>query len=176
MDLPAGGTLHLKHSVGEVAVVGWDRPDVEMTADAKVTSKRQGNELILSNSTPQHRPWMWPFLKEPDMTPRFEIKAPRNARILIEHDKGGVFIDSMAGDIDVTDHNGQITLRLLEEAQPSINAKSKLGTVVSDFAGHEQRQHLFGHAFTGAAADAPQKLRLRVGYGDIIILKAGSAK
>jgi hypothetical protein len=172
MDLPAGGTLHLKHSVGEVSVVGWDGPGIEISTDAQITPEHQGNELILSTSVNEHRPWMWPFVKKPDVNPRYEIKAPRNARLIIEHDSGGVFIDSMTGDIDVTIHDGQVTLRLPEDAQLSIDAKSKVGAVVSDFAGHDQRKHLFGHAFIGDGSQAPQKLHLRVGYGDIIILKA----
>jgi hypothetical protein len=176
MDLPSGGTLHLKHSIGEVSVVGWDRSDVEIATDAQVTSERQGNELILSSSAHTHRPWVWPFLKQSNMSPRYEIKAPRNARLVIEHEKGGVFLDSMNGDINVTVHDGEITLRLPEEAQLSIDAKSKLGTVVSDFSGHDHRKHLFGHEFTGDSSQAPQKLQLRVGYGDIIILKSKQPK
>ncbi len=176
MDLPSGGTLHLKHSVGEVSVVGEDRRDVEIATDAAVTSELLGNELILSTNIREHRPWAWPFFKQPDMHPRYEIKAPRNARLVIEHDSGGVFIDSMSGDIDVTVHDGQITLRLPEEAQLSIDAKSKVGAVVSDFAGHDQRKHLFGHAFIGDTSQAPQKLHLRVSYGDIVILKSQQPK
>ena len=31
MDFPAGGVLHLRHSLGEVFVEGWDQPGIEIT-------------------------------------------------------------------------------------------------------------------------------------------------
>ena len=31
LSLPAGGTVRIEHSVGELGIEGWDRPDVEIT-------------------------------------------------------------------------------------------------------------------------------------------------
>src|SRR5215831_10946490 len=30
MDFPAGGVLHMKHSIGELTVEGWDEPVMEL--------------------------------------------------------------------------------------------------------------------------------------------------
>jgi hypothetical protein len=48
-----------------------------------------------------------------------------------------------------------------------------LGSVYSDFAGSETpRPFPFGHKFIEGASTAPQSLHLKIGYGDIVILKA----
>jgi hypothetical protein len=64
---------------------------------------------------------------------------------------------------------GQITMHLPQTSQYSIDAKAKVGDVVSDFQGSTKRKH-FGHAFT-QNAQAPHSLYLRIGFGDIILLQ-----
>jgi hypothetical protein len=50
-----------------------------------------------------------------------------------------------------------------------------LGSLNSDFAGKETRRPWpFGHQFIDGAPGASQHLRLRIGYGDIVLLKANN--
>ncbi len=112
----------------------------------------------------------------------YHIRVPRNANLIVKHDDGEVHVDDVTGNIQVTARQGLIALRLVSETPPAIDAKSYLGAVNSDFAGKETRQSLhFGHTFVeGATASpqktAPQSLHLKIGYGDIVILKAHDPK
>jgi hypothetical protein len=51
----------------------------------------------------------------------------------------------------------------------SIDARSKMGTVISDFAGKAHVRHFIGERFAGAEANSPRKISLRVGFGGITI-------
>jgi hypothetical protein len=62
-------------------------------------------------------------------------------------------------------------LRLPADGHYEIDAHCRIGSVYSDFSGDEKRHHLFGESFAGAESAAPQKLNLKVGMGDVIILK-----
>ena len=201
MAFPAGGTLRLDHSTGEVTIEGWDEPGFEMTttiksvegypaADrekakqelerVKVTAKLNGQELVVSTDYPRHRafPWIEPLSIVTNFYLEYKIKVPRNAKLLIQHDDGEVHVDDVTGNVDAKARQGLIALRI--EAQnmpPMINAKSFIGTVNSDFDGAEKGQPLhFGHTYAEGESSAPQKLDLKVGYGDIVILKAHEPK
>ena len=198
LDFPSGGLLRLKNSIGEVMVEGWDRPDVELTTtkstkepynsqdrekavrdldQVHIAAERHGDELVISTGFPRYGP-LKPLLRGGT---RFDldyrISIPRNARVAIEHDTGFVSLDNVAGDIRVTASQAEITLHLPADGQYAINAKSKLGDVISDFPGHTQRKPWFlGKQFAHENTAASQKIDLRVGYGDIIILKSPGLK
>jgi hypothetical protein len=62
-------------------------------------------------------------------------------------------------------------LALPEEGEYTIDAKSSLGGVVSDFAGKQKKAGwIMGHRFTEGES-GPRKVYVRVGYGDILLLK-----
>jgi putative adhesin len=101
------------------------------------------------------------------------VKAPRNARLIVNHNSGDVHVDELAGTIHVTARHGEITLRLAGEGPRSIDAKSQFGGVISDFPGKgTRRRWLVGHQFVQGSSPDSQDLYLRIGYGDIIIVKA----
>jgi hypothetical protein len=83
-----------------------------------------------------------------------------------------VHIDDLtSADIRVTVLDGAMTLHLPPEGPYAIDAKSDFGGVQSDFPGHEKRKFwLVGHRFVEAGS-APHKLYLRIGFGDITLLK-----
>lgn len=175
-EIPANGVVRLEHSVGELRVDGWDRPEVELTTikpegsaeEPRVTAERRENELII---TTKHRRG---FPIGPGITVlEYTLKVPRTARLTVQHDVGDVHLDGLTGEIRVRDGKGEITIVLPENGQYAIEAKSTLGAVTSDFPGREQRKFwLFHHRFMQSGAGSAQKLNLHVGYGDIIILKA----
>jgi hypothetical protein len=181
MDFAPGGTLRLSHSNGEVTVEGWDQPTVEITTvksaktaapldRVRITTARKGNEIVVTTELPKHFELAPPFRKT-DVVLDYRIKAPSSARLTIDHDHGEVHISGITGDIHAIDHMVQITVQLPELGQYAIDAKSKLGAIDSDLHGDEHRRLKFGHSFVHQASSSSQKLYLRMGFGDITILK-----
>lgn len=197
LEFPAGGTLRLVRSTGDVTIEGWDGPGVELTTTVQsletysaadrdkekkelervqVAGKKNGNELVITTNYPRHRafPYLGPLSVATNFRMEYRIKVPRHANLAIQHDDGDVHIDGISGNIQAKARQGMIELRIAgENVPPMIDAKSFVGTVNSDFDGTETNQHVhFGHTFTAGAASAQQKLDLKIGYGDIVILKA----
>jgi len=195
MDFPSGGTLRMKNSVGVLTVEAWDRPDVEITTikstkvelDARgrekamhdldrvnVATERHGDELVITTDFPRHRPFrvFYPLSGNTSFDLEYHIKAPANARIIADHTLGDVNIDGLIGDIQVNLAQGEILLHLSEDQKYSIHAQSDFGSVNSDFSEPEKRTGwLLGHRSVDENSAAPHKLNLKVGFGDIVILK-----
>jgi hypothetical protein len=195
IDFPSGGTLRLTNSVGVLTVEGWDRPDVEITTikstkvaydsrdrekaqrlldRVRVTAERRGDEVVIATDFPRYRtfPPPYPLARETNFDLEYRIKAPNSARLIADHDVGEVNIDSLVGDIQVTLLQGEMMLHLPEEGRYDVNAKSDLGSVNSDFPGQRKRRPwLIGHRTVYEDSKAAHKLNLKVGFGDIMILK-----
>jgi hypothetical protein len=182
-DFPANGTLRVENSTGELTIEGWDQPGVEISTTAsgkdpdgvKISAKRNGDELVVTTEYPHHRafPWVSPLSVVTNFTLDYRIRVPRNAKLIVRHDDGGVHIEDVAGNIQVAARQGVITLRMTSDTGPNIDARSRVGSVNSDFTGAETHHPLpFGHQLEEGSSAASQNLHLRIGYGDIIILKA----
>jgi hypothetical protein len=192
-DFPAGGLLRLKNSIGELTVEGWDRPDVEITTikstkteyaaqdrervsreleKVRVSVERQSEGLVITTEFGRHRHLPLASLwRATDVDLEYHIKAPVNAKLVVDHGAGGVYVDNLASDIHVTVMNGGITLLLPNEGAYNIDAKSDFGGVTAGFPGSEKRRPwLLGHQFVQRTAAAPT-LYLRAGFGDITILR-----
>jgi hypothetical protein len=194
VDFPPGGTVRLKNSTGELTIEAWDQAGVEITTvkstkaaytpaerekashnldKVKITTERRGGELVITTDFPRHRefPPPSPFGRATNFNLEYHIKVPRDARLVVDHDVGDVHFDAVTGDIHANALQGSITLHLPEEGQYAIDAKSDIGSVNSDFPGSAKRRFwLVGHQFM-RTSQAPHKLYLRAGFGDIIILK-----
>jgi len=187
LDLSASGTVTINNSAGELTIEGWDQPGVEITTvkstkaeytaterdkgspdleKVKIAAERHGDEIVITTTAPKHRRFP---LRANNVDLVYHIKVPRAARLVVKHDSGEVHFDDVTGDIRATARQGDITLHL-PEGQYAIDAKSDIGSVVSDFPGSTQRRWLVGHQFV-QAAQAPRKLYLRIRFGDIIVLK-----
>ncbi|HEY7336338.1 MAG TPA: hypothetical protein VH639_15715 [Bryobacteraceae bacterium] len=190
LDFPAGGALRLNRSIGELTIEGWNEPRVAIETvksikpgyeeeDARkwlnrvrVTARRQGNAIVVDTVYPKHFLLARPF--RGGMSPiqlQYRIKAPRNARVEIEHQSGEVHIQLMNGDIRATNGRGELTIYAPSTAQYAIDARSKVGAIDSDFAGRQRLKLVDGHAFVRTAPAGTHKLYLRIGFGDIIVLK-----
>ena len=196
MDFPAGGVLHVKHSIGELTVEGWDQPGMEITTiksprlaydsqwrekashkreldETHVTAERHENEVAVTTTLP-HRSFLppWPLRGGRGVGLDYQIKIPRNARLVVEHGSGEVHVEGLTGDLHVTVRRGEITVRVPQEGEYAIDARSSLGDIVSDFPGSAHRRPwLFAHRFAGEASASAHKVYLRTSFGDIIILK-----
>lgn len=171
--LDAADTLRIERSRGALSIEGWDQLKVEISVagpDAgAVKAERRGEEIVITTDVPSHD------RRKVELT--YNIKVPRDSKIVIERAEGGVYIRNIVGDIDAAVHHGQITLSVPEAATYKIEAHAKFGNVYSDFEGDDKRHHLFRHDFTGGADSAAHKLKLQVDYGDIVMMKeAGSKK
>lgn len=191
LDFPSGGALRMTNAVGEITIQAWDQPSIEITtikssktavgpenreamdkllSRVKITAQRKGDEVIVASEYPKHSKILRPFEGMTDFDLEYRIKVPRSARLAIAEDMGETHIENVSGEIRAEDHMGLITV-LLPDGQYAIDARSKLGSVISDFPGVERRQRFFGHAFLASPPAAGQKLFLRAGYGDIVIEK-----
>ena len=193
MDFPSGGTLKMLKSTGDLSIEGWDRSDMEITtvkstksyhpADRKAAEKsldrirlvtaRQGSELTITTELPKHNLLLRPIRGVSAFELQYVIKVPRNARLIIEHDSGNVFVDDIAGDVHVKNGIGQITMHMPQDGHYAIDAQTGLGAVDSDFAGPEHgRWFDLGHSFMSEGPPtAAQKLYAHIDFGDIMILK-----
>jgi hypothetical protein len=196
LDFPAGSTLRLRNAVGVLTVEGWDRPDVEITTiksskvayglserekaahgldRVRVANERHGDELVITTDFPRHRrfPPPNPVGGATNFDLEYRIQLPSSARLVVDHDVGEVNVYNLTGNIDVTLLQGEIMLHLPEDGKYAINAKSDVGSVKSDFPGKEKRRKLWplGHSVQNEGSSSEHTLHLRVGFGDIIILK-----
>ena len=169
IGFPSGGTLRLARSSGIVTVEAWDRPDVEITTisssdEVRTTAERHGNVVVITTSPRGQGLAVF--------DPECRIKAPADARLIADHDMGEVNVEGLTGDIQVTLHKGEILLQLPQDARYDIHAQSRFGNVSSEWPGSEQRSWwLLGHRSLNEDSQAAHKLNLKVGCGDIVILK-----
>ncbi len=191
-NVSAAGAIRLENSFGEVDIEGWDHPEVELTVvrasehvdDAKqrardqrrldsvqITAKQNGNDVIISTAYPARNAFLYPLSRRSDIEIGYRIKAPRASRLILDHNRGGVYVYDIAGDIHATVINGQITLTLRAGGQYAIDAQCAMGDVYSDFEGREQRRQLLGQEFSSRPAPPATNLYLRVRLGDILIQK-----
>lgn len=194
IDFPSGGTLRFVNSVGVLTVEAWDQPGVEITTvkstkadidprdrekatrdleNISVATERHGDELVFTTKYPGHRPFriFYPVSGNTSYVLEYRIKAPANTRIIASHTLGYVNIDGLTSDIQVNVAQGEILLHLPEDQKYTIHAQSNFGSVNSDFSELEKRTGwILGHRSVDESA-APHKLNLKVGFGDIVILR-----
>lgn len=196
VDFPPGGVLRLTNSIGTLTVAGWDQPKAEITTakstkraysavesakfsaeldKVRVTTQHNGNDLVVATDFPRHRAWPPgnPWGSGADFDLDYVIHVPRNTRLIVsDHDVGEIHIDDLTGDIDVTLLQGEVMLHLPENGKYAIDAKTDYGNVNCDFPGVQKRRRWFtGHEWEGEQPAGAQKLNLKVGYGDVVILK-----
>ena len=93
---------------------------------------------------------------------------------MIQHGAGYVMVSRISGDIEVNSSSGDIVLMLPDPSPYAIDAKSKFGSVSSDFAGSAHREKLIGEQFASANQPQARRIHLRIGFGGIAILEVPS--
>ena len=81
------------------------------------------------------------------------LRVPRDSRLVIYHGGGNILIDNVTGAIDATNREGDIAVMLPGPGPYAIDARSKMGTVISDFAGKAHVRYFIGEALSGANAN-----------------------
>jgi hypothetical protein len=99
----------------------------------------------------------------------YTVHVPRDSRLIVHHDNGYVFVSDLTGGIEVDSHTGDITVMLPDPGAYSIDARTRVGSVTSDFAGKALNQFLLGTHFTFAGQAPARRIHLRMGRGSITI-------
>jgi hypothetical protein len=191
LDFAPGGIIRVNGSYGSLSVEGWDRPEVEIIVtkslhfgkskaqdqdklrldSIKVVANRTSpSELTISTMlASRHGKWV-PFRSSTGgVTVDAEIHLPRDTRLAIHHHTGYVFVGGVTGDIEASAGRGDIVLMLPGSVSYSIDAKTRLGIVSSDFEGSVRSRYLMGKRFARTLAPPAQQLYLRMGFGGITL-------
>jgi hypothetical protein len=182
-----GGTIRFDNSFGDLYLEGWDQPRVEMTLiksfddyvppknatelleRVKFTTEHpSANELVIGTTIPSRSFFRHPFGGRGPVNVRYELRVPHDSHLVIHHGGGNILIGNVTAGIEATNREGDIVL-MLPPGPYAIDAKSKMGTVISDLPGKAHVRYFIGERFAGDDANAPRKIFLRVGFGGITI-------
>ena len=192
MSFAPDGEVLIQGSFGELELEGWDRSEVEITLtkgtrkkysldhqekalaflnSVEVTAAGQNaNRLVISTSFPDRSLFTRPLRGKSNIELSYKIKMPRQVKLSIEHDTGEVRVKNIAGDIKATVRIGQISMRVPENENYTINASVRLGEVESDFRGRSGRKFL-SERFVSDESRGMRNIYARVGIGQINIRK-----
>jgi hypothetical protein len=191
VDFAAGGTIRFEGSVGELNIEGWDQPQVQVTftrfdyADAKdkdrekgkleritlKTEKRSGNELVITTTLPHRNYFVRKVRGATNSDMNYRVMVPRDSHLIVHHGSGDMILYDVAGDIEATARTGAIVVQLDDPAQYSIDARSRVGEVYSDYDGKYRTPLHIGESLLGSAPPPAHRVFLRVRIGDIDIVK-----
>ncbi len=193
VDFAAGGTIRFEGSVGELSIEGWDQPQVQVTltrfdyVDAVdqdrekgkleritvKTEKRSGNELVITTTLPHRNFFVRKVRGETDSAMHYRVMVPRDSHLIIHHGNGDVVVYDVGGDIEATAGVGAVVVQLDDPAQYAIDARSRVGEVYSDYGGKYRAPLLIGDGLLASAPAPAHRVFVRVGIGDIDIVKMG---
>jgi hypothetical protein len=194
VDFAAGGTIRFEGSVGELNIEGWDQPQVEVTlsrvdyADAagkdrekgklaRITVKAEkgsGNELVIRTTLPHRNYFVRKVRGATDSDMNYRVMVPRDSHLVIHHGNGDVVVYDVGGDVEATARVGAIAIQLDDPAQYAIDARSRVGTVYTDYEGKYRTPLVLGTGFVASAPAPAHRVYVRVRIGDIDIVKMGA--
>ena len=186
--MAAGGIISINNSFGELDIEGWNQPDVEITViktlpyDSKesksskdldsvkvATERKSDKEVVISTTVASHGGWLSSLRKtKTDVWVEYHIRAPRDSRLVVRHDRGTVQVNNMAAGIDADSGGGDMVVILPDPGTRSVDARTKIGSVVSDF-GETHRAHLVGENLVTVNGSSSPAVRLRMGRGGITV-------
>jgi hypothetical protein len=195
-SFPAAGNILVRDSFGELLVEGWDRPEVEITV-TKATRRRYSEEdqqkaleflnsievaavsggpgrLMITTTYPDRTLLKRPFRGKTNLELIYRIRAPRTSNLVIEHDTGVVNVKDITGNLNVSSRIGEISLGVPANGNYTINARTRLGEVDTDFPGQSARRFLTDTFLNDAGAPASH-IHVRLGIGSINIRKLQAA-
>lgn len=192
IDFASGGVIELRESYGEVHIEGWDRPEVEITV-TKATRKKYAaadqarglakledvqvelargakGGLLITTRFPSRAPWRL-FKGKTGLDLVYRLRVPQRSTLFIKHDAGDISVTNVRGDIEIDNWYGVVSLKLPEDGHYTIDARSRIGSVSSDFEAKKERRLLVGEQVANDYRRRTAHLLLRVGIGEIAINK-----
>jgi hypothetical protein len=181
----SGGLLEITDSFGDVEIVGWDQPEIEVVVtkstqkrygpgeldraiealeQIRVTTEQQSSDHVLIRTAFPSRSAMRPLHGKSNVRLVYTIHVPRQTRLLVKHDTGELKVHDVTASMLLTNRLGDIVLSLPENERYAIDAKARVGGVNSEWC------PTMNDRFNEDGA-APHQLQLRVGVGEIIVHK-----
>jgi hypothetical protein len=182
VDLGPGGTIHIVGSEGELNVEAWEKPEVEVTVtrfnesedrdrdavkkslDAIAVETKKSGDHEVTITTPKLR-----GLKGSKIN--YRIRAPKDAKLSIQHGNGDVVITGLSGGIDAHAKNSEIFVMLPPQGGYSIQARAKIGTVYSEYEGTRKHSFPFANSFEGKSGDSAKAVNLVTDNGGVTVQK-----
>jgi hypothetical protein len=189
------GTIHLTGSYGYLSVDGWDEPEVQITVIKstngfyepsqksqalerlgliKVANERKSDtDLTISTTRPARKNRVYPLPRttEEGVTVEYQLRVPRDSGLDVHHDNGYVWINDLTGELKVASHTGDMIVMLPDPGPYSIDARSRLGSVSSDFVARTYTHFLVGTRYEYTGQTQARHIVLRMGRGSITIKK-----
>jgi len=146
-----------------------------------VTERRSDRELAISTTLPVRRGFpssilpsgriivTMPKNNKLGITVDCTVHVPRDSRLVVRHDNGYVWVSDVTGDIEVKSHTGDMIVMLPDPGPYSIDARTRMGSVSSDFIGNGHKQFPVGTQFVHASQAPSRRITLRMGRGNITI-------
>ncbi len=103
------------------------------------------------------------------ITTEYVIHVPRTSRLTVHQDNGYVWVSDVTGDIEVHSHTGDMIVMLPDPGPYAIDARTRFGSVTSDFVGKGAKRFLVGTRFSYTGAPSARRVNLRMGRGNITI-------
>ncbi len=146
------GTLRIATRTGDITIIGWDHPHVEIRARKVVRAgnakeaerlyrryqvRLQGvdREVRLETIYPPRRPWR-PFRDESKLTVNFRIHMPYDAGLVLHVVDGDVTLRGLTGNQKILVNYGDVEDDLVSaNIVRSLYAHTWLGTIQSDLNG-----------------------------------------
>ena len=181
-----GGVLRLTTASSNLFVEAWDQPEVEITTIKSsrsarcldevrvVTEHSSATELAITTTLPPRNFFARLFGLNCAATVEQHVNAPGDSRLVIQHGAGYLMVSRISGEIEATSRSGDIVLMLPDPGPYAIDAKSRFGSVFSDFSGAAHRKKILGEQFASANPPSSRRIRLRIGFGDITIKEVPS--
>ncbi len=192
-----GGTIRLNNSYGYLTVEGWDEPEVELTVikstdsfyepsqqkraeqpfeRVRVAAERRSDKELAITTIIEGRHRFPPLVRKRELgvTVEYSIHVPRDSRLIVHHDNGYVWVSDVTGDLEVRSHTGDMIVMLPDTGPYSIDARTRLGSVSSDFTGRSLSrisQLLVGSHYDYASQTPKRQVYLRRGRGSIEVLQ-----
>jgi hypothetical protein len=146
-----------------------------------VTQRRSDKELAITTTLPDRHGFPYSILPSRQIvftmpkkstlgvTVDCTVHVPRDSRLAVHQDHGYVWVSDVTGDIEVKSHTGDMIVMLPDPGPYSIDARTRMGSVSSDFAGNGHKRFLVGTHFVHASPAASRRIYLRMGRGSITI-------
>ncbi len=147
LDLSSGGTFRLDTDAGSVSIVGGSSDGAEIV----ITSKRDdieehfklsfedsGNEVRVRVERRGSRVFNW-FRSGPSL--HFEIRVPKEVRVLVDTSGGRIELEAIDGDVDLDTSGGSITVEdvhgkvVADTSGGGISMDDVSGDIVADTSG-----------------------------------------
>jgi hypothetical protein len=185
-DVTPASLVRIEGSTGELNIVGWDEPSVQVTMNRYVFAEPRDKEKALEKlkrievvkKASRGEFTIATAKRESGVHVDYQIMVPRASRLVIRHHIGDIVINGVAGDIDAKAGSGDIVVQLPEQEHYAINAKTGFGGVYSEF--NESQRNFVGRkliqeASTGDSKGTSHKIDLHVDIGGISIQRAETA-